>query len=43
MYLGWEQWYIAEMKVRTILNNTTMAIELVKAGGQNLDKRKTYK
>ena len=34
---------LQEMKVRTVINNTTMAIELVKAGGQNLDKRKTYK
>ena len=31
------------MKVRTVISNTTMAIELIKAGGQNLDKRKTYK
>ncbi len=31
------------MKVRTVLSNTTMAVELIKVGGQNLNQRKTYK
>ena len=41
--VGREQWYIVNSEGKEIVFYTTMAVELFKLGGLNLEQKRTYK